>query len=228
MAPALTTTEAVTMDTFTDHGTKKPIQSLTLSTQDYINLEERYAAHSLESLPVVLTRGQGARLWDVNGKEYIDFLSAFSVVNQGHCHPRILKVMMDQCQKLTITSRAFHNEWYPLLCEKVCTMLGLDLAFPMNSGSEAVDLAIKVARKWGYNVKGIEPDEALVVTISNNYHGKTLGPLSASSNQFIRNGTSSVVSSWIRRQTEAWAHSICRIRSISSRSWGNRRWPSNK
>ncbi|KAH8172502.1 aminotransferase class-III domain-containing protein [Sarocladium implicatum] len=188
MAPALTTTEAATSNPSKNPIVKKGRHAAFLSSQDLIDLEERHAAHSLQSLPVVLSRGQGTRLWDIDGKEYIDFLSAFSVTNQGHCHPRIVKVMMDQCQRLTICSRAFHNEWYPRLCEKVCKMLDLDLAFPMNSGSEAVDLAIKVSRKWGYNIKGIKPDEALVVTITNNYHGKSLGPLSASSNTFIRNG----------------------------------------
>ena len=160
------------------------------TTQELIEYEDEYAAASLSSLPVVLTRGQGAYLWDVEGKKYIDFLSAFSVVNQGHCHPRITKVMVEQCQRLTIASRAYHNEHYPLLCRKVCQLLGYDKAFPMNSGSESVDLAIKVARKWGYNVKGIPRDEALIVTITNNYHGKSLGPLSASNNQKFRNGMS--------------------------------------
>ena len=159
-----------------------------LSTADYIACEDQYAATSLQSLPVVLTRGQGAHLWDIDGNKYIDFLSSFSVVNQGHCHPRLVKVMIEQCQKLTLTSRAYHNEHYPLLCKKLCELLGFDMAFPMNSGSEAVDLAIKVVRKWGYVVKGIEPDQALVVTISGNYHGKSLGPLSASNNDKIRSG----------------------------------------
>lgn len=160
----------------------------TLSTAEYIAIEDQYAAKSLSSLPVILTRGQGAHLWDINGKKYIDFLSAFSVVNQGHCHPRLVKVMVDQCQKLTLTSRAYHNEHYPLLCKKLCDLLNFEMAFPMNSGSEAVDLAIKVIRKWGYVVKGIESDKALVVTISGNYHGKSIGPLSASNNPKIRNG----------------------------------------
>jgi len=159
-----------------------------LTTADYLECEEQYAAASLPSLPVVLRRGLGARLWDIEGKVYIDFLSAFSVVNQGHCHPRITKVMVEQCQQLTLTSRAYHNEYYPLICKRICDLLGFDMAFPMNSGSESVDLAIKVARKWGYNVKGIQPDEALVITITGNYHGKSLGPLSASDNGKIRNG----------------------------------------
>lgn len=230
MAPALTTVESVTLETSKNHITKAKTSTSTLasnpklSTQDYIDLEERYAAHSLQSLPLVLTHGQGARLWDLDGNEYIDFLSAFSVANQGHCHPRILKAMMDQCQKLTITSRAFHNQSYPLLCEKVCQMLEMDRAFPMNSGSEAVDLAIKVARKWGYNVKGIEHDQALVVTIGNNYHGKSLGPLSASSNQFIRNGTSRTHESDRGHR----ADSTSRIRTIPPRSRRNSQWPTDE
>ncbi|OQU98353.1 hypothetical protein CLAIMM_04150 [Cladophialophora immunda] len=157
-----------------------------VAVEDCVALDEQYAATALESVPIVFRKAAGARLWDVHGKEYVDFMSMFSVVNQGHCHPRIVATMIRQCQEITLVSRAYHNEHFPRLCKKLCELLNFDKAFAMNSGSEATDLAIKLARRWGYNVKGIRPDEALVVTLAGNYHGKTLGPLSASDNTFLR------------------------------------------
>ncbi|KAL6251252.1 hypothetical protein RBB50_001460 [Rhinocladiella similis] len=159
-----------------------------LSTRDLIDYENSYGAASLKPLPIVLTKAQGALLWDLDGNRYIDFLSSFSVTNQGHCHPRLVKAMVDQCQKLTIASRAMHNEHYPLLCKRLCNLLGFDKALAMNSGSEATDTAIKIARKWGYCVKGIDEDKAKIITLSGNYHGKLLGPLSASDNPKITKG----------------------------------------
>uniref|UniRef100_A0A8H7N6F6 Ornithine aminotransferase n=1 Tax=Bionectria ochroleuca TaxID=29856 RepID=A0A8H7N6F6_BIOOC len=132
--------------------------------------------------------GRGAHVWDVEGNEYIDFLSAFSVVNQDHCHPRIVEAMLEQCQQLALCTSALQNKTYPLLCKKICDLLGYDLASSMSSGSEAVDLAIKIARKWGYNVKKIKPGQAKVLTVTGNYHGKTLGPLSRSSTEAIKEG----------------------------------------
>ncbi|KAK4940218.1 hypothetical protein LTR10_019647 [Elasticomyces elasticus] len=172
--------------------TQPPVTKVTiagaLTTDDYVELDDQYAAPALESIPVVLNKARGAHLWDIDGNKYIDFLSMFSVVNQGHCHPRIVSAMVEQCQKITVVSRAFHNEHFALLCKKLCHLLQFDQAFAMNSGSEATDLAIKLARKWGYKVKGIPPNEAMVVTLAGNYHGKTLGPLSASNNATIREG----------------------------------------
>ncbi|OJZ83021.1 hypothetical protein ASPFODRAFT_89456, partial [Aspergillus luchuensis CBS 106.47] len=158
------------------------------TTQEYIALNEQFCAPTHAPIPIVLKKGQGARVWDIDGNEYIDFLSAFSVVNQGHCHPQILKAMMDQCQKLSLCTSAFQNESYPFLCKKVCELLGYDLAASMNSGSEAVDLAIKISRKWAYNVKKIQPNCAKVLTVTGNYHGKIMAPLSGSSNADIRDG----------------------------------------
>jgi ornithine--oxo-acid transaminase len=164
----------------------KIIAKSELTTEDYVRLDRQYAAPALKSSPLVISRGQGAYVWDINRNRYLDFLSMFSVVNQGYSHPRIVSAMIEQCQNITIVSRAFHNEHYPLLCQKLCQLLHQDQAFAMNSGSEATDLAIKLARKWAYRVKGIAVDEAVVVTVSGNYHGKTLGPLSASDNEDIR------------------------------------------
>lgn len=159
-----------------------------LSAQEYIDIENQYTAKGLGALPIVLARGRGARVWDTDGQEYIDFLSCFSVVNQGHAHPRIVKAMVDQCQKLPLTSRGIHNPLYPMLARKLCTLLGYDKVCPMNSGSETVDLAIKIARKWAYTVKKVPADQAIIVTISKNYHGRTLAPLAGSDNDSIRRG----------------------------------------
>ncbi|KAB8217739.1 pyridoxal phosphate-dependent transferase [Aspergillus novoparasiticus] len=160
----------------------------TLTTEHYLALNRQFCAPTHAPIPIVLSRGVGARVWDITGKEYIDFLSAFSVVNQGHCHPRIISALKEQCQKLTLCTSAFQNETYPQLCKRICELLEYDMAASMSSGSEAIDLAIKIARKWGYKVKGIPPDQAKVLTVTGNYHGKILGPLSASSNEDIKDG----------------------------------------
>ncbi|WAO91475.1 Ornithine aminotransferase [Fusarium falciforme] len=159
-----------------------------LTTEEYAELSARYCAPTHLPIPIVIHKGEGARLRDIDGKEYIDFLSSFSVANQGHSHPRIVKAMIDQCQKIALCTSALQNETYPLLCKKICDLLGYDMAASMNSGSEGVDMAIKIARKWGYNVKGIEPDQAKVLTVTGNYHGKTLGPVSGSSFSYAKDG----------------------------------------
>lgn len=157
------------------------------SAESAINLEDRYGAHNYHPLPVVLAKGEGVHVWDVDGKHYYDFLSAYSAVNQGHCHPKILQAMMDQAKTLTLTSRAFHNN---LLgeCEKyMCEYFGFEKVLMMNSGAEGVETAIKLARKWGYTKKGIPTDQAVIVVAERNFHGRTTGIISASTDPEARN-----------------------------------------
>ena len=157
-------------------------------SQEYITREDKYGAHNYHPLPVVLERGEGVFVWDVDGKKYYDFLSAYSSVNQGHCHPRIVKVMQEQCSKLTLTSRAFYNN---LLgnCEKYLhDLFGYDKALLMNSGVEAVETAMKLCRKWAYEIKGVDPDQATILFAKNNFHGRTLSVISASNDPSSRTG----------------------------------------
>ncbi|WP_345950197.1 ornithine--oxo-acid transaminase [Mucilaginibacter sp. PAMB04274] len=154
---------------------------LTLShTQQYIDTEERYGAHNYHPLPVVLARGEGVYLWDVDGKRYYDFLSAYSAVNQGHCHPKIINALISQAQKLTLTSRAFYNDQLGKAEEYVCRLFDYDKALFMNSGAEAVETAIKLARKWAYQHKGIADNKADILVASGNFHGRTTGIISFS------------------------------------------------
>ncbi|MBN1178976.1 MAG: ornithine--oxo-acid transaminase [Anaerolineae bacterium] len=145
-----------------------------MNTQDYIQLEETYGAHNYKPLDVVIERAAGVWVWDVDGKKYMDFLSAYSAVNQGHCHPRILRAMIDQAQRLTLTSRAFRNDQLPLLERELCELSGYEMVLPMNSGAEAVETALKAARKWGYTVKGIPDGEAEIIACAGNFHGRTI------------------------------------------------------
>ncbi len=138
-----------------------------------IDLEDRYGSHNYHPLDVVCERGEGVYLWDVEGRRYMDFLAAYSAVNQGHNHPRIVEALIAQARKLALTSRAFRNDQLPLLLEKLCTLTGFDRALPMNSGAEAVETAIKASRKWGYEVKGIPYPEAEIVVAEGNFHGRT-------------------------------------------------------
>jgi ornithine--oxo-acid transaminase len=138
-----------------------------------IELEERYGAHNYHPLDVVAERGSGVYLWDVEGRRYMDFLAAYSAVNQGHNHPRIAQAVIDQVQRLALTSRAFRNDRFPPLLEKLCRLTGFDQALLMNSGAEAVETAIKAARKWGYDVKGIPYPEAEIIVFDGNFHGRT-------------------------------------------------------
>jgi ornithine--oxo-acid transaminase len=158
------------------------------SSQDAIFLEEKYGAHNYHPLPVVLTRGEGVYLWDVEGKRYYDFLSAYSAVNQGHCHPRIIQALLDQAKELTLTSRAFYNDKLGLAEKMICETFGYQKALFMNSGAEANETAIKLARKWGYNRKNIPVDQAVIVVVKNNFHGRTTTIISASSDPDARRG----------------------------------------
>ena len=144
-----------------------------LSSADLMALEDAHGAHNYHPLPVVLDRGEGVHVWDVEGKQYFDFLSAYSAVNQGHCHPRIVKAMQDQTAKLTLTSRAFYNSILGPYEKYVTEYFGYDKVLPMNTGAEAVETAIKIARKWAYDVKGVPAGAAKIVTCSENFHGRT-------------------------------------------------------
>jgi len=146
-----------------------------MESSDLIRLEDRYGAKNYKPLDVVLNRGEGVWVWDVEGEKYLDCLSAYSAVNQGHCHPKIYNAMVEQAKKLTLTSRAFRNDQLPLLYEELCQLTNSHKILPMNSGAEAVETAIKCARKWGYEVKGVEKDKAEIIVCENNFHGRTLG-----------------------------------------------------
>ncbi|GIL24460.1 MAG: ornithine--oxo-acid transaminase [Bacteroidota bacterium] len=158
------------------------------SSQEAIDLEEKYGAHNYHPLPVVLTRGEGVFLWDVEGKRYYDFLSAYSAVNQGHCHPRIINALTEQAKELTLTSRAFYNDKLGVAEKYVCDTFGYDKALFMNSGAEANETAIKLARKWGYTKKGIADNKAVIVVARKNFHGRTTTIISASSDPSARQG----------------------------------------
>jgi ornithine--oxo-acid transaminase len=159
-----------------------------LSTTDFIELERLYGAHNYHPLDVVIERGSGAWLYDVDGRRYLDFLAAYSAVNQGHCHPRILNALVAQAGKLTLTSRAFRNDQLPLLLEQLHFVTGMDMALLMNSGAEAVETAIKAARKWGYQVKGIPRDRAEIIVCAGNFHGRTVSIVSFSTEAQYRDG----------------------------------------
>lgn len=158
------------------------------SSQNAIDLEEKYGAHNYHPLPVVLTRGEGVFLWDIEGKRYYDFLSAYSAVNQGHCHPRIINALINQAKELTLTSRAFHNDKLGLAEKYVCETFGYQKALFMNSGAEANETAIKLARKWGYTKKGIPNDKAVIVAVTRNFHGRTTTIISASTDPSATSG----------------------------------------
>lgn len=148
---------------------------MTLSANDLYDIESRLGARNYKPLDVTLTRGEGVWVWDLEGKRYLDCLSAYSALNQGHCHPKILAAMTEQAKRLTLTSRAFRNDQLPLLYRDLEQLTGAKTILPMNSGAEAVESALKVVRKWGYEVKGVAPDQANIVTCTNNFHGRTLG-----------------------------------------------------
>lgn len=151
-----------------------------MTSQDYIEREGKFGAHNYHPLPVVLERGSGVYVWDVEGKKYYDFLSAYSAVNQGHCHPKIVAAMVEQAQKLTLTSRAFYNDLLGEFEEYITKLLGFDKVLPMNSGAEAVETALKLCRKWAYNVKGIRSGEAKIIVCRDNFHGRTISIISMS------------------------------------------------
>lgn len=144
------------------------------STKGAISAEDTYAAHNYQPLPVVFARAQGVDVWDPEGNHYVDFLSAYSAVNQGHCHPELVKALTEQAGRLTLTSRAFHNDVFPVWAEKVSSVFGYDMVLPMNTGAEAVETAIKMARKWAYKVKKVPQGKALIFSASENFHGRTV------------------------------------------------------
>ena len=146
----------------------------------FIDLENTYGAHNYHPLPVVLEKGEGVFVWDVDGKKYYDFLSAYSAVNQGHCHPKIINALIEQAQKLTLTSRAFHSKELGEFTEYITKYFGYDKVLPMNTGAEAVETALKLCRHWGYKVKNIPGDKAKIIVCANNFHGRTLGIISFS------------------------------------------------
>lgn len=158
------------------------------TTQDYIDLEDRYGAHNYHPLDLVVHTAQGAWVTDVQGKRYLDCLSSYSALNQGHCHPRLIATLIEQAQRVTLTSRAFRNDQLPLLGKELCELLGLERMLPMNSGAEAVETAIKAARRWGYTKKGIPADQAEVIVCANNFHGRTVTIISASTDPDYRDG----------------------------------------
>jgi ornithine--oxo-acid transaminase len=148
--------------------------------EELIALEDRYGAHNYKPLPVVLTKGLGTKVWDTDGKEYMDFLSAYSAVNQGHCHPKIIGALIEQAETLTLTSRAFYNDSLGEYCEFITDYFGMDRVLPMNTGVEGGETAIKLARRWGYQHKGIAPNKARVLFANHNFWGRTLAAVSSS------------------------------------------------
>jgi ornithine--oxo-acid transaminase len=152
-----------------------------MKSQQYIHLEDKYGAHNYKPLDVVLTKGEGVWVYDVDGNRYLDCLSAYSALNQGHAHPKIIESMIEQARKITLTSRAFRNDQLPLFYQELCEMTGYEMAIAMNSGAEAVETAIKIARKWAYQVKGIERDKAEIIVADGNFHGRTVTIISFSS-----------------------------------------------
>ena len=156
--------------------------------QDYIALEDKYGAHNYKPLDVVLKRGQGVWVWDVDDRKYLDCLSAYSAVNQGHCHPAIMQTMIDQVHNLTLTSRAFRNEQLGLFYSELCAMTNSHKVLPMNSGAEAVETVIKTVRKWGYTVKGVPEDKAEIIVCANNFHGRTITIVGFSTDENSRKG----------------------------------------
>jgi ornithine--oxo-acid transaminase len=155
--------------------------ALSEASKTCIALEEQYGAYNYKPLPVVLTTGRGTKVWDVDGVEYFDFLSAYSAVNQGHCHPKIIQALIDQAQKLTLTSRAFHNDALGEYSEFITQYFGYDRVLPMNTGVEGGETAIKLARRWGYEVKGIPSNKARILFANHNFWGRTLAAVSSSS-----------------------------------------------
>lgn len=163
-------------------------ETVTLTPAEYRSIEYRLGAHNYEPLDVVLARGEGVWVWDVEGRRYLDCLSAYSALNQGHCHPRIRAAMIEQAQRLTLTSRAFHNDQLALFYEEICALTRSHKVLPMNSGAEAVESAIKAVRKWGYQVRGVPPGRAEIIVCANNFHGRTITIVGFSTDPTAREG----------------------------------------
>lgn len=164
------------------------LDHLALTTQDFIDLEKQYGANNYKPLNVVLERGEGIWVWDIEGRRYLDFLSAYSAVNQGHAHPRILNAMIEQARRLPLTSRAFRNDQLPLLARQLCELSGYEKMLPMNSGAEAVESALKLARKWGYKVKGVPDNQAEIIACTGNFQGRTISIITFSDEPQYRDG----------------------------------------
>ncbi|CAG62360.1 CAR2 [Nakaseomyces glabratus] len=154
-----------------------------ISSKETVELEQKYSAHNYHPLPVVFHKASGAHVWDPEGKEYLDFLSAYSAVNQGHCHPKIVKALVDQASTLTLSSRAFSNDVFAVFAKYVTEYFGYEMVLPMNTGAEAVETALKLARRWGYEVKKIPDNEAIVLGAQGNFHGRTFGAISLSTDE---------------------------------------------
>ena len=165
-----------------------PITEERMQTRDFVELENNYGAHNYHPLDVIIERSQGVWVYDVEGNRYLDCLAAYSAVNQGHCHPEILKTLTEQAQRVTLTSRAFRNDQLPLLYKELHDLTGFDMALPMNTGAEAVETAVKTARKWGYTIKGIPEGKAEIIVCANNFHGRTVTIVSFSTDQQYRSG----------------------------------------
>lgn len=159
-----------------------------METEEYIALGNTYNARNYEPLDVVLERGEGVWVWDVEGKRYLDCLSSYSALNQGHAHPRIRRAMVQQAAKLTLTGRAFRNDQLPLLAKELCELTGYEMMLPMNTGSEAVETALKAARKWGYKVKGVPDGQAEIITCAGNFHGRTITIVGFSTEEQYKDG----------------------------------------
>jgi ornithine--oxo-acid transaminase len=159
-----------------------------MTTKDYISLEEQFGAHNYHPLDVVIEKAEGVWVYDVEGKKYLDCLAAYSAVNQGHCHPRIIQALKNQADKVTLTSRAFRNDQLPLLYKEISELTGYEMSLPMNSGAEAVETALKAARKWGYTVKGIPENKGEIIVCTNNFAGRTISIISFSTEEQYKNG----------------------------------------
>ncbi len=171
--------------------------AMTANTQKYLDLEDKYGAHNYHPLPVVLNRGEGVFLYDVDGRRYYDFLSGYSAVNQGHCHPKIITALVEQAQKLTLTSRAFHSNLLGEYEKYITEYFGYDKVLPMNTGVEAVETAIKLSRKWGYEIKGIPENQAKIIVCNENFHGRTINVISFSTDPSAKNNYGPFVSGYV-------------------------------
>lgn len=169
-----------------------------MKQQDYMHLEDQFGAHNYHPLPIVLERGAGIYLYDTDGKKYFDFLSAYSAVNQGHSHPRLIRALTDQAQKLTLTSRAFYNNKLGLYEQKMHETFGYDKVLPMNTGAEAIETAIKLCRKWAYHRKGLREGEAQIIVAEGNFHGRTMSAVSASTDPSSFAGYAPLLSGFIK------------------------------
>ena len=164
-----------TAPSFHPTGTPDPSKYHAASSEQAIDSEHTYAAHNYHPLPIVFARASGCEVWDADNQgPYLDFLSAYSAVNQGHCHPELIKALTEQASRLTLSSRAFYNDVFPRFAEFVTAFFGFDMVLPMNTGAEAVETSVKIARKWGYKVKGIPQNEAMVFSVTENFHGRTV------------------------------------------------------